>query len=631
MKLIKLKVNNFRCYRDMFEVSFNDLTAIIGRNDVGKSSLMDALAIFFEEEKIDKSDVCVLGYSNNVQITCVFSDVPDNLVIDESFQTSLRSEYLLNLEGDLEIRKTYDCSVVTPRLTLIEAIAQHPTAEKYSDLLQLKRGELKARAQELGTSLEGIDARANAPVRAAIWQGCNDLALDITPVSLEKEGAKQIWAALAVYMPSFALFKSDRASSDQDAEAQDPLKAAIKDAIKQVEPQLQQIQDHVEAEVRKIAQATVKKVQEMDPTLATTLDPVITAKKWDSLFQTSITGDNGIPLNKRGRGVRRLVLLNFFRATAEKAALEKKASSVIYAIEEPETSQHPHNQRMLMSALMQLAAAEGNQVIVTTHTPMLARGLPEECLRYIEQQDDGGRLVLAGGGNTNARIAASLGVLPDHSVKLFIGVEGKHDINFLRAISKILSDSDKDMPDLEDLEIKGEVIFFPFGGSNLALWASRLSPLNRPEYHICDRDYAPPEVPKYSEHMAAVNARAGCKAVCTLKREMENYIHSDAIREAYADHNITIVLTGAFADFDDVPERVAQAVNTAGCGTAWDTLSDEKKEKKTSKAKFILNSLAASKMTPERLRATDPSNEIINWLRDMQQLMDRDLVKAEAA
>lgn len=54
-----------------------------------------------------------------------------------------------------------------------------------------------------------------------------------------------------------------------------------------------------------------------------------------------IAGDEGIPVNKRGSGVRRLILLNFFRAKVDHRLEEKKndcdTGSVIYVIEEPET------------------------------------------------------------------------------------------------------------------------------------------------------------------------------------------------------------------------------------------------------------------------------------------------------
>ena len=177
------------------------------------------------------------------------------------------------------------------------------------------------------------------------------------------------------------MFKSDRPSTDQDDEAQDPLKAAVKEAIKAKETELQAITDYVRGEVEKIARSTLEKLREMDPSLASQLKPSFAAQKWDTLFKTSISGDNDIPINKRGSGVRRLILLNFFRAKAEQLAKEAGRTSAIYAIEEPETSQHPHNQRMLLRALSDLSAEA--QVIISTHTPMLARALPDSSLRYI--------------------------------------------------------------------------------------------------------------------------------------------------------------------------------------------------------------------------------------------------------
>ncbi len=633
MKLVKLKLKNFRCYQETTEISFDDLTAIIGRNDIGKSSIMDALAIFFEEAKIEKADGCVYGTLNEVQITCEFANLPSTIIIDETASTTLTQEHLVNGDGNLEIRKTYDCSIAGAKLASTEAVCLHPSAEGYADLLKLKRTELVARARELAIDLTGTDQRVNAQVRAAIWAACPNLAPQLGLVSLEKEeGAKQIWNAMSKHVPAFALFKSDRASSDQDSEAQDPLKAAIKDALKNVETQLREIQEQVEAEVKKIADATVEKIQEMDPSLASTLDPIITTKKWDTLFQTSITGDHGIPLNKRGSGVRRLVLLNFFRAKAEKAAMEKSDAAIIYAIEEPETSQHPHNQRMLMSALVELTASSEKQVIVTTHTPMLARGIQQENLRFIEKTATGGRVIVSGGNDTtNRKIAESLGVLPDHSVKLFIGVEGKHDISFLKGISKMLATAGENVPDLEALEIQGEVVFFPFGGSNLALWASRLSPLNRPEFHLCDRDIAPPAPAKYAAHVTSVNAREGCKALSTAKRETENYLHHDAVSEAYADFGINLVFAGAFGNFEDVPESIAKAVHSANGGQPWGELSQEKKDKKVGRAKIALNSTAISKMTPERLTASDPDNEVRGWLEDIKNMLEGNAALMRAA
>jgi putative ATP-dependent endonuclease of OLD family len=612
--LAKLKLKNFRCYQRPTEIEFDDLTAIVGRNDVGKSTILEALDIFLADRAIEQADASIDGDKENVEITCEFDDFPETIVIDTTHKTTLAAEYLLNERQRLEIAMRFNCSLATQKRTAVIARALHPGDEPYRNLLLLKRAELIALADRLRVDLTGVARTTNAPIRAAIWRSRQDHALRECEINLDKEDAKQIWANIEAALPTYALFKSDRISSDQDAEAQDPLKSAIKDALKELQPTLLEIQRRVEAEVGKIAADTVRKLCEMDPQLAATLSPIVSTKKWETVFQTSITGDQGIPLNKRGSGTKRLVLLNFFRAKAERDALKKNGSSVIYAIEEPETSQHPRNQRILISALNTIAASPGNQIILTTHTPMLARAIDDKSIRYIHQIDQRPREVINGGDRAKGLAIQALGILPDNSVKLFIGVEGKHDLAFLKTVSGILGAQDPEIPNLEKLEVEGELIFFPFSGSNLLLWGSRLQHLNRPEFHICDRDDQPPSPPKYQAHIDQVNARTGCYAVSTNKREMENYLHPLAIIEAYQANGLTVQLPEKFGEFEDVPETVARAVHLAsGADRAWDDIDEKLKAKKMSSAKAVLNNQAAAKMTLGRFEQTDAHSEVRQW------------------
>lgn len=619
MKLARLRIRNFRCYKTEIAFDFDDMTALIGRNDSGKSTVMDALDIFLNDGAPDKHDASKGGEGRDLTIICEFTDLPPSAVIDEDYPTTLQVEHLLNADGRLEIHKTYSGHTATPKCTSVSAYALHPTADGAADLPQLKNADLKARAKELGVDLTGIDQKVNAQLRERIRGTIGDLKVAPAFIPLNDDNGKRAWDGIKAYVPAFALFKSDRASTDQDPEAQDPLKTAVKEAIKQKEAELNAIASHVEAEVRKIAEATLEKIKEMDPTLAQQLKPQVATKKWDSLFNVSITGDEDVPINKRGSGVKRLVLLNFFRAKVEQISRDRATAPVIYAVEEPETSQHPNNQRMLVSALMDLS--EDNQVIVTTHTPMLARTLPDTCLRYIHQKPDKSREVLVGGGETNRLCARSLGVLPDNTIKIFVGVEGRHDIAFLKNMAQVLRAAGLDVLDLERMELDGEIIFFPLGGSSLALWTSRLAPLSRPEFHLFDRDNAPPAQAKHQAEADEINQRDRCKAMITGKREMENYLHYEAINEAYAKYGITLGLTAQFADFDDVPSKVAEQVHLVSGGeSAWADIDDKKRAKKSSKAKAILCDIASKMMTKDRLDEVDPNGQVVSWLDEMRQL-----------
>jgi predicted ATPase len=619
MKLKELTVSNFRCYKAPTTVAFDALTTFIGKNDAGKSTLLDVLDVFFNDKALDRNDAAKGGNAKAVTITCVFDNLPTDLVLDETSPTNLAEEYLLNNEGHLEITKIYNCSIEKPKLTSLKLRCRHPSAPGADDLIALKIDELKARAEALGVETTGVNKTVKRELRRAIRLKMTDLAPVDTYLPLvgdsvdEKGNAPKIWDGLKAELPMYALFKSDRQSSDQDAEAQDPLKIAIKEAVSEKATELQAIMTFVEQEVKKVADLTLKKLKEMDAAVAATLTPKFEKPNWASLIKASITGDDEIPLNKRGSGVRRLILLNFFRAKADRMMREKNAPSTIYAVEEPETSQHPRNQRLLMRALQQLAISD-DQVIVTTHTPMLARALPSSSLRFISKAADGTRSIDVGGTEANNRaISESLGVLPDHTVRMFIVVEGIHDITFIKSLVRMFKAHGIEVPDLEAMELSGEVVFVPSGGANnLALWASRLGALNRPEFHLFDRDTVSSQPPKHQEKMNVVNQRPNCKAVSTARLEIENYVHHAAINSCAQAIPIPCNLGTSYGPDDDVPKLLAAHLNTAAPAHAkWGQ----------NKVKAWLADTVVASMDAVMLAEIDPAGEMYGWLNDIATLL----------
>lgn len=610
MKLKEIKLQNFRGYKNETSISFDELTVLVGRNDAGKSSILDALNIFFNDVEIEKEDACVRGATPEVSISCVFSDLPAEIVLDDQHPTTLEQEHLLREDGRLEICRVWNCSSAKGKQTRIFAKAHHPSTEGCADLMGLKIRELRNRALERRINLEGVNQTIKTDLRRAIWMQTANLSLAPSEIDLSTETGKSAWDQIKLHLPMFALFKSDRASTDQDEEAQDPMKAAIKEAVRGHEAQLNNLIEIVKVELERVAKKTVEKIQDMNPELAQTLNPLVKNKNWDSLFSVSLTGDEGVSINKRGSGTRRLVLLNFFRAKAEDVAKARKTGT-IYAIEEPETSQHPNHQLMLLEAFHELTE-QGHQVILTTHTPTLARKVDANCLRLIKMEDAHPRILSGSEEATLQSIKSTLGVLPDHDVKVFLGVEGKWDIEFLKRISRILHASDSSIPDLNVAESSSALVFIPLGGSSMELWSSRIAMLDRPEFYITDRDNAPPANPKYHTHIVAWNARANCKAFCTTKRELENYLHVDAIK------TIASAFPNSIGDFDDVPLLLAEALHTEDTtAPPWITLDSETKKYKASRAKRRLNQECVDRMTVALLAQSDPEGEIATWLKSV--------------
>lgn len=615
MKLRKVTLQNFRCYQQPTTLELDDMTVLVGRNDAGKSALLEALNIFFGNAKLDADDRSKRAEEDaEITITCEFDQLPESIDIDAGNSTTLQNELLLNLDGKLAIKKVFKGK--TPTLKSVFAVAHHPTHPHAADLLLLKRTPLKERAQTVRANLDGVNQTKNAELRTAIRGAIPDLQLQNVEVPLDKEDAKAICEKVEALMPVFALFKSDRDSKDGDEEAQDPLNAAVVAALKDKQGELNIVFDYVATEVQKIADATLDKLRQMDATLANQLQSRFEKPNWSKLFKASIVSDSGIPVNKRGSGVRRLILINFFRAKAERLVAERKAPSVIYAVEEPETSQHPTNQRLLVRALQELLQTDGCQVLLTTHTPILARTVEARLLRYVRVENGGIPVVEPVGENNWLTLAHSLGVLPETTVELFIFVEGKHDIPFLMNLADALRADGANVPDLRQLELDGRIIFAPLGGSNLLLWTNRTKNLLKPEFHLYDRDTAPPAAPKYQQAIDEVMNRAATgepvHATCTNKKEVENYLHIDAINEALVAIGLPTPRNVNYADTDDVPKMLTQELNAVlPMHGLW----------KEGTTKTFLNNAAVAKMSQARLAVLDPGHEVLGWFRRIQQML----------
>lgn len=51
MKISQVKISNFRGYKDETSINFEELTVFVGKNDIGKSTVLEALDVFFNEGK----------------------------------------------------------------------------------------------------------------------------------------------------------------------------------------------------------------------------------------------------------------------------------------------------------------------------------------------------------------------------------------------------------------------------------------------------------------------------------------------------------------------------------------------------------------------------------------------------
>jgi putative ATP-dependent endonuclease of the OLD family len=662
MRLEKLIIEGFRSYADRVEIEMSSLTAMIGENDVGKSTILEALDAFFNDVA-DAEDVTVRAGRNNFTIGCIFSDLPDAINVDAASSTTLQDEFLLNNDSKLEIYKVWRSTSTKADVDRIFARAIAPTSEAAQNLLFKKRDELREIVGELGLE---ADRRQNPSMRKAIYDHLrdqNDLGLALRDVELDRpkdkddtfQDARKIWKKLRDrHLPVYSLFKAENVRGDKETAVRSPLDATLKRAIKELEEQLAEISEQVEREVRETTTRTLERLRQDYPEIAQSLVPEYKAPSWSKAFDLDVLrGDDDIPLNKRGTGVRRLVVLAFFQAEADKKRRDRAEGAihppVIYAIEEPETSQHPNFQRSIVEAMQGLVAA-GDQVILTTHVPGLAELLPLDSIRFIDRPQGSAQPRIRNGASDKTVLqeaAASLGVwpsaVPSDNAQIAVWVEGDSDVWVLESIGAALSNANL-IPAPLDLS----KVFYVFGGGGDQLKSfvngEYLNALGLPQFYLRDSDKEndahpgkelPAEIVERVRKWEEDREGAPICVLQTRKREIENYVHPATIdRVLGAQIDIMNRLENCNLDFDDISSK--------NCAF-WEALKEAKEELgfriperrrrgvplKHRNPKHVICGILLSEATLDELRercaTTDidgsERSEIEEWFHEMSRLI----------
>lgn len=192
MRIRKIILENFRSYRERTEISLEQFTALIGRNDAGKSTILEAIDYFFENSKPDRGDASIGGDARKVLIGIVFDRLPTEITLDRGARSTLAAEYLLNEDEALEIHKVFSLAAQKPGAPKVFARAVHPSEETINGLLQKNNIDLKEIVREMGLE-HACNLNENPSMRQAIYQSlAGKLDLAIQNVPLNEDNGKAI-------------------------------------------------------------------------------------------------------------------------------------------------------------------------------------------------------------------------------------------------------------------------------------------------------------------------------------------------------------------------------------------------------------------------------------------------------
>lgn len=413
MRLISLSIKNYRALRDV-TIPLSRFGCLIGENNSGKSSFLQALTLFFSGTKLAAHNF--FDESKPIRIAVTFEGIADadfarladehrtpvaeivkdgRLVLVRTYDTTGKSSLLYNTRTPDDARFSAE-NIATlvksgrPGQAFVTKVVQaFPELNGIVDTT-MNQAAVRQKIQEIADSLPdeqktaadqrltpGIDKNIEQMLPDPIYiPAVKDLADDIKTTESTPFGK-----ILAILL---------RAVESKLPDAQ-RLFEELNTKLNRVQQPDGKVVDGRLDEVKLIESTVEKYVRESfaDVKLSITIPP----PELKTVFSSAlINADDGVdgPIDSKGDGLRRAIVFSILRSYVELKArlatpvtpaqepaqdaepsqpqVEPALASYLLLFEEPELFLHPKAQHILFDALR--VFAEGHHVLVTTHSPM---------------------------------------------------------------------------------------------------------------------------------------------------------------------------------------------------------------------------------------------------------------------
>jgi predicted ATP-dependent endonuclease of OLD family len=409
MKIKSIRIENFRSFKDE-TIYFDDYTCFVGANGCGKSTVLNALNIFFRQNKDCMTDLCKLSIEdfhhkiidNPITITVTFTDLSreakedlsdyvrqDKLIVSsiakyDSNKNIAEVKQYGNRLGFEAFRKYFEADKNGAKAVELKKI--------YSDL-QDQYNDLPTANSKTAMAQSLKDYEANHKDSCVLIQsedqfygvskGKNRLAPHIQWVfipatkDVTEESEESKTSALGQLLARTVRSKVN-------------FKEKIGKLKKTTQDQYQKILDNEQSVLNEISDTLKRKLESW-------AHPGISAKiLWKQDADKSVKveepwafiriGERGFEgeLARFGHGLQRSLLLALLQELT--TVSEESFPTLIMGIEEPEIYQHPPQARHLAETLFELSK-KNSQIMICSHNPLFIPGDNFESIRLVREKN----------------------------------------------------------------------------------------------------------------------------------------------------------------------------------------------------------------------------------------------------
>lgn len=412
MKLTYLHIQNFRSCRNV-SLQIDDMHALVGANNAGKSSVLRALDFLFNPSTklLDEESFWIKDTSLEIRVEAVFSELTENekealgayLAPDGAFHMARSAR--MGTSGESDFDQGEDKIVITQQYKKPEPKPEwlQESSINGSNIKEWwkKKDQLVVNGVSFATVLGGTKA-----------PGVNDWkekAKEFISAHADKIPMKDAWIdnpkgyanVLKGTLPFFVLVPAVRAVSEESKGTKSSpfgkLLYAILDTVttekkSKIEGFLTEISKQMN---RSGGVERVDLIAETEKQLNKLLNDFFTDCDLEIQFQTptlevlltapKLYVDDGFRnvVENKGHGLQRAIIFTILRRYAEHmtSSGEGKKRNLILAVEEPELYMHPQAQRTIRRVFRKIAES-GDQVFFSTHSSLLVDvGYFDEIIR----------------------------------------------------------------------------------------------------------------------------------------------------------------------------------------------------------------------------------------------------------
>ena len=382
MQLTSFSVTGFRSLTDVGPIPLQRPTILTGRNDSGKSSLLDALGLLLKwNRKVSTGDFPgqEAGAKDKHEDADADADAEQVITVTGEFELSDREQAAVGLPSPVKIRRSarYQAGVVTEDGYEVER--EVPQDQRLRDLERLKRDELKARTDELGLQVDGPKNR-------------NESYLSVLQAAAETAPKCVAWADaqhLISRLPLF-LYRTGVGDADASAAARNALQLVYKEIIQREEfrEPLDTLQAKIESALAESAQGLCHVIESAcDGLTDVSLRPDVSFRDAALSGTQILARRDGQPvsINQGGTGRRQQVIQAIWEwENLEITRAEGEDQSVVIAYDEPDVSLDYERQRGFMGQVRDQCETGNVRAIVATHSVQMIDQVPLDNVVHLE-------------------------------------------------------------------------------------------------------------------------------------------------------------------------------------------------------------------------------------------------------